>query len=194
MKEMLKMAKKNQKKRIERFNEKRLSVRLKGFDFSDFETYGVKGVDVFRYGMINLEKDKEKNPLALEKIKLLSEIKLVEDRMHERHLSQIADELLLEKLNEKLENIQGFSDAKRIQLITKIEKLYNAFIEDESLDESIKYDIEQFYEHNRSDIDIYAMKVGIRYEDAIVIFDEYLDSINEESIIDDTIIDEINQY
>lgn len=191
---MLKMAKKNQKKRIERFNEKRLSVRLKGFDFSDFETYGVKGVDVFRYGMINLEKDKEKNPLALEKIKLLSEIKLVEDRMHERHLSQIADELLLEKLNEKLENIQGFSDAKRIQLITKIEKLYNAFIEDESLDESIKYDIEQFYEQNRSDIDMYAMKVGIRYEDAIVIFDEYLDSINEESIIDDTIIDEINQY
>ena len=126
-------------------------------------------------------------------MKLLSEIKFIEDRMHERELSQFADKLLLEKLNEDLANIQGFSDEKRNQLVKAIEKLYHEFIDDKSIDESIRYDISQFYELNRDDIDIYAMKVGIRYEDAINIFDEYLDEINEQSIIDDTIIGEINK-
>lgn len=193
IKEMLKMAKNNKNKRIERTNEKRFSARVKGFDFSDFETYGVSGVDVFRFGLINLKEDMKSNPLALKKMKLLSEIKLVEDRMHERELSQFADELLLEKLNEQLANIKGFSDEKRNQLVKAIEKIYYEFIDDESIDEDIRCDISQFYVVKRDDIDIYAMKVGIRFEDAVNIFDEYLDEINEQTIVDDTIIDEINK-
>lgn len=187
------MAKNNKNKRIKRTNEKQIGARLKGFDFSDFETYGVTGIDVFRFGLLNLKEDKKSNPLALKKMKLLSEIKFIEDRMHERELSQFADSLLLEKLNEDLANINGFSDEKRNQLVKAIEKMYYEFIDDESIDESIRCDISQFYELNRDDIDIYAMKVGIRYEDAIIIFDEYLDEINEQSIIDDTIIGEINK-
>ena len=189
------MTKNNKNKRIERTNEKRLSARVKGFDFSDFETYGVTGINVFRFGLLNLEKDKKSNPLALKKMKLLSEIKFVEDRMNERKLDQLADELLLEKLNEDLANITGFSKEKRNKLIKAIEKIYYEFINDESIDESIRYDISQFYELKRDDIDIYSMKIaGIRYEDAIIIFDEYLDEINEQTIVDDTIINEKNQY
>ena len=114
--------------------------------------------------------------------------------MHERELSQFADELLLEKLNEQLANIQGFSDEKRNQLIKAMDKIFHEFIDDESIDESIRDDISQFYELRRDDIDIYAMKVGIRFEDAIDVFDEYLDEINEQTVIDDTIIDEKNKY
>ena len=187
------MAKNNKNKRIKKTNEKQVGARLKGFDFSDFDTYDVSGIDVFRFGLINLEKEKKSNPLALKKMKLLSEIKLVEDRMHERELSQLADELLLEKLNEQLANIKGFSDEKRNQLIKAIEKIYYEFIDDESIDEDIRCDISQFYVIKRDDIDIYAMKVGIRFEDAVIIFDEYLDEINEQTIVDDTIIDEINK-
>ena len=193
IKEMLKMTKTDKNKRIKRTNEKQVGARLKGFDFSDFETYGVSGVDIFRYGMIKYKEEKISNPLESKKMKLLSEIKLVEDRMHERELSQFADELLLEKLNEQLANIIGFSDEKRTKLIKAMEKLYYEFIDDESIDESIRCDISQFYELKRTDIDIYAMKVGIRYEDAIIVFDEYLDEINEQTIVDDTIIDEINR-
>ena len=188
------MTKNNKNKRIERTNEKRLSARVKGFDFSDFETYGVTGINVFRFGLLNLKEDKKSNPLALKKMKLLSEIKFVEDRMHERELDQIGDELLLEKLNEQLANITGFSKEKRNKLVKAIEKLYYEFINDESIDESIRYDIGQFYELKRDDIDIYAMKVGIRFDDAVIIFDEYLDEINEQTIVDDTIINEKNQY
>lgn len=187
------MAKNNKNKRIQRANEKQVGARLKGFDFSDFETHGVSGIDVFRFGMINLEKEKESNPLALKKIKLLSEIRFVENRMHERALSQLADELLLEKLNDDLAKIQGFSDEKRTKLIKAIEQIYYEFIDDESLDEDIRYDISQFYELRRADIDILAMKVGISYEDACSVFDDYLDEINEQTVIDDTIIDEINK-
>ena len=193
MKEMLKMAKNNKNKRIKKTNEKQVGARLKGFDFSDFDTYDVTGIDVFRFGLINLEEEKKSNPLALKKMKLLSEIKFIKDRMHERELSQFADELLLEKLNEQLANIKGFSDEKRNQLIKAIEKIYYEFIDDESIDEDIRCDISQFYVIKRHDIDIYAMKVGIRFEDAVIIFDEYLDEINEQTIVDDTIIDEINK-
>ena len=65
------MTKNNKNKRIERTNEKRLSARVKGFDFSDFETYGVSGINVFRFGLLNLENEKKSNPLALKKMKLL---------------------------------------------------------------------------------------------------------------------------
>lgn len=189
---MVKMAKKKQNKRIEKTNEKRLSARLKGFDFSDFETYDITGIDVFRFGLINLEKEKKSNPLALKKMKLLSEIKLIKDRMHEREISQFADELLLEKLNEDLANIQGFSDEKRIKLIKAIEKIYYEFIDDKSIEKDIRTDLNQFYQIKRSDIDIFAMKVGIRYENAVIVFDEYLESMNEQSVVDDSIIDEID--
>ena len=187
------MTKNNKNKRIKRTNEKQISARLKGFDFSDFEIYGVSGVDIFRYGMNKYKEEKISNPLESKKMKLLSEIKLVEDRMHERELSQFADELLLEKLNEQLANIIGFSDEKRIKLIKAMEKLYYEFIDDESINEDIRCDISQFYELKRADIDIYAMRVGIRHEDAIIVFDEYLDEINEQTVIDETIIDEINK-
>ena len=180
--EMLKMAKKNNKKRKFKSNEKQLGARLKGFDFSDYDAYGVTGIDVFRYGMMNIKKEHA----SPQEVKILSKIILVENRMLERELNQQADELLLEKLYNELKNIKGFSRDKEQKLIKAIEKEFNSFIENEKYDEDVRMDLNQFYTIKRDSIEVQAMYVGITYEKAVEVFDKYLEDMEQNSVLENT--------
>lgn len=179
---MLKMTKKKQYQRKFKSNEKQLSARLKGFDFSDYDAYGVTGVDVFRYGMINIKKEHA----SPKEVKLQSKIILVENRMMERELDQLADELLLDKLYKELESIKGFTKEKEQKLIKAIEKEFNSFMNDERFSEDIKMDLNQFYNIKRDSITIQARYVGITYEKAVEIFDKYLEDMEQQSVLENT--------
>lgn len=176
------MAKNEKNKRKYKSNEKQLNARLKGFDFSDFETYGVRGIDVYRYGMIQLEKE-HKSP---KEMKILSSIRLVENRMYERELDNMADEMLLDKLYSELENIKGFTKDKQEQLIELIKHEFELFIEDEKLDEDVKNDLTMFYELRRDAITNRASKFGRIYEQAIELFDNYLEDMEQSSVLENT--------
>ena len=176
------MAKKDKYKRKYKSNEKQLSARLKGFDFSDFDAYGVSGIDVFRYGMINIKKE-HKSP---KEVKILSQIILVENRMMERELNQYADELLLEKLYKELKGIKGFTKEKEQKLIKAIEREFNDFIEDERYDETVRSDLSMFYKVRRDAISNQATYVGITYEKAVEIFDKYLEDMEQSSVLENT--------
>ena len=163
-------------------NEKQLGARLKGFDFSDYDAYGVTGIDVFRYGMMNIKKEHA----SPQEVKILSKIILVENRMLERELNQQADELLLEKLYNELKDIKGFSRDKEQKLIKAIEKEFNSFIENEKYDEDVRMDLNQFYTIKRDSIEVQAMYVGITYEKAVEVFDKYLEDMEQNSVLENT--------
>lgn len=176
------MAKKKEYKRKFKSNEKQISARLKGFDFSDYNAYGVTGIDVFRYGMMNIKKDKA----SPQKVKLLSKINLIENRMIERELDNQADELLLEKLYQELEDIDGFTSEKQEQLIDAIEKEFNEFINDEKYDEDIRNDLSEFYSLKRSEISNRALKFGKTYDQAVELFDKYLADMEQKDVLENT--------
>lgn len=176
------MAKKNNKKRKYKSNEKQLSARLKGFDFSDLDAYGVTGIDVFRYGMINIKKE-HASPRV---VKLQSQIMLVENRMLERELEQRADELLLEQLYKELKDIKGFTKEKEQKLIKQLEDEFELFNNDESLDENIRYDLTSFYKLRYDAIYNKATYSGITYEQAVEIFDAYMEKMANQDVLENT--------
>lgn len=170
---------------MKKTNEKQVSARLKGFNFADYETHNIKGIDLFNYAMMKLEEEKKVNPLVYEQMKLKSEIRLIKNRIHEKELDLFADTLLLEKLEEKLNNMQGFNDVKRDKLISAINIAYDEFMSDDKLDDSIKSDITKFYEIKRADIDIVRMELNLdSFEDAINIYESYLAENENTSIMD----------
>lgn len=176
------MTKKNNYERKHKSNEKQLSARLKGFDFTDYDAYGVTGIDVFRYGMINIKKEHA----SPKEVKLKSQIMLVENRMLERELNQMADELLLKKLYEQLKDIKGFTIEKQEKLIELIQSEFDAFIEDKKLDEDVRMDLNQFYTIKRDAITIQASKFGRTYEQAIELFEKYLEDMEQNSVLENT--------
>lgn len=180
--EMLKMAKKNKYKRKYKSNEKQVGARLKGFDFSDYDAYGVTGIDVFRYGMINIKKEHA----SPQEVKIQSKIILVENRMMERELDQMADELLLKKLYNDLKQVKGFTKEKRDKLIKSIEKELNDFMNDKRYSEDVRMDLNQFYTIRRDAISNKAFYVGRTYEQAIEIFDKYMEEMEQNSVLENT--------
>ena len=176
------MAKRNKYKRKYKSNEKQVGARLKGFDFSDYDAYGVTGIDVFRYGMINIKKEHA----SPREVKLQSKIILVENRMMERELDQLADELLLEKLYKELKEVKGFTKEKEQKLIKSIEKELYDFLEDERYSEDVRNDLNQFYTIRRDAISNKASYVGITYEKAIEIFDKYLEDMEQQDVLENT--------
>ena len=173
------MDKKDKYQRKFKSNEKQLSARLKGFDFTDFDAHAVSGIDVFRFGMINIKKQ----DISPREIKLQSKIILVENRMAERELDQMADELLLEKLYDELKEIKGFTKSKEQKLIKEIQNEFNAFLEDKQYKNC---DLSDFYTIKRDSITIQATYVGISYEKAVEIFDKYLEDMEQQSILENT--------
>lgn len=172
------MAKKNKKFKIE----KQLNSKLKGFDFSDFETYGVRGIDIYRYAMIQFEKE-HKSP---KEMKLLSEIRFIENRMLERELNQKADELLLKELYDELEDIKGFNKDKKQWLIKAIEDEFNDYLESNDERYTDYKDLTSFYKFRKDAISNRASKVGRTYEQAVELFDAYFEKIADEDIIENT--------
>ena len=173
---MLNMAK---KKKYYKSNEKQVGARLTGFDFSDFDAHGVKGIDVFRYGMMNIKKEHA----SPKEVKLLSKIILVENRMAERELNQMADELLLKKLYEQLEDIKGFTIEKQEKLIKLLQKEFDVFIEDNKYEDC---DLSDFYTIKRDAITIHASKFDRTYEQAVELFDKYHEDMEQQSVLENT--------
>lgn len=177
---MLEMAKKNKKEKETIRHEKQISMRLFGTDLAVYQANNTKPKDVFRSGLYD-ENRKKKSP---QQIKLLSEIFVVNNRIMENELKVRADKLLLNELRKEYNNIIGFNESKRNQLIKAIKKEYYDFIEDEKYADC---DLSDFYTIRRDAISISAMRVGIEYEDAIDVFDSYLeDEVAKQSILENT--------
>ena len=127
------------------------------------------------------------------KIKLISQIKFIENRIIENQMNILADELLLEKLQDELSELDAFTDEDKQKLINAIDELHNEFMNDESIkDEAIKLDISQFYEIKHSLIEYEAQRIGVDYEFAIEIYDEYLEEMDQQSVLGDVIGGGIN--
>lgn len=182
MKEMLKMAKKKQNKEKSTYiHEKRVNIRLTGFDLANYQMCGVGSTDVFRSGLYDIS-DENKKKKSAQEIKLKSQILKLNNEIIEDEMRLRANKLLLAELMKELNQIKGFTDKKRKYLIQSIKKEYFDFIDDE------KYEncgLSDFYTIKRTDIDIYAMKVGIDYEQAVDVFDSYLkDEFEKQSVLE----------
>lgn len=181
--------KKPNKPNNKKIYEKQISARLRGFDFVDYEMHNLKGIDLYRYAM-NDVKSGETSP---KKIKLISQIKFIENRIIENQMNILADELLLEKLQDELSELDAFTDEDKQKLINAIDELHNEFMNDESIkDEAIKMDISQFYEIKRSLIEYEAQRIGVDYEFVIEIYDKYLEEMDQQSVLGDVIGSGIN--
>ena len=156
-----------------------VSARLSGFDLSDYQMLGVTGIDIFRCGLFNVNHSRC-NP---REVKLKSQIIKLENEILEHQMEIDSKKLLLEQLLKELEDVKGFSDDKRVWLISSIEEEFHNFLEDDSYDEDVRNDLSEFYSIRRDIITINAMKVGKSYEDAISIFDEYLDGLEDSSVV-----------
>lgn len=179
MKEMLKMAKNNKNKEKSTYkHEKRVNIRLSGYDLTNYQMCGVGSTDVFRSGLYD-ENRKKKSP---QEIKLKSQILKVNNDIIEDEMRLRANKLLLADLIEELNQIKGFTDKKRKYLIQSIKKEYFAFIDDEKY---VDCDLSEFYSIKRTDIEITAMEVGIDYEQAVDVFDSYLkDEFEKQSVLE----------
>jgi len=176
------MAKKKKEKELKKRHEKQINIRLFGADLSNYQASGVKPKDVFRSGLYD-ENRKKKSPKEIE---LLSQIYLVNNRIMDNQLKIRADKLLLKELQKELKEIKGFSATKRQWLLSKIEDEFNDFMEDERYSEDIRYDLKQFYSIKRSEITNRASKVGRTYEQAIELYDEYLEELEQLSVLENT--------
>ena len=180
MKEMLKMAKKkqNKEKQVKKY-EKRINIRLTGFDLANYQMCDVGSTDVFRSGLYD-EKNRKKK--SAQEIKLKSQIMRVQNQIMEDELRVKANKLLLSELLSELNNLKGFTEKKRKYLIKSIKEVYFEFIDDEKYEDC---DLSDFYEIKKTDIQIYAMKVGIEYEQAVDVFDSYLkDEFEKQSVLE----------
>lgn len=181
---MLKMAKKEKEKELEQRCEKQVNIRLFGTDLSSFQSSKSNPKDIFRSGLY----DENRKRKSDEVIKLQSQIHIVNNRMTDYKLKLQADELLMKELLAKLKKAQGFTENKKQQLIKAIKKEYYDFIEYEKYSDC---GISDFYNIRKDAISIYAMRVGIDYEQAVDVFDEYLDNeVAKQSVLENTRISE----
>lgn len=178
--------KKNGKKYY-KSNELTVSAKITSKDVAEFSVLkklkneGITGKDVFMCGLKTyIERIK-----STERFKLESQIKLIESRMYERELDMVADGLLLEKLYSDLDKVMVLSKEKEEKLISAIEKEFYEFMDDERYSEETRSDIGRFYDIRKDAIDIQAYYAGVSYEQAIEIFDDYLDMLNDCSVLDD---------
>ena len=179
MKEMLKMAKnnKNKKESINK-HEKRINIRLTGFDLTNYQMCGFGSTDVFRSGLY----DENRKKKSAQEIMLKSQILRLNNQIMEDEMRVRANKLLVSELIKELNNLKGFTEKKRKYLIQTIKKEYFAFIDDERY---VDCDLSDFYTIKRDDIEICAMKVGIEYEQAVDVFDSYLkDEFEKQSVLE----------
>ena len=179
MKEMLKMAKnnKNNKESIKK-HEKRINIRLTGFDLVNYQMCGVGSTDVFRSGLY----DEDRKNKSTQEIILKSQILRLNNQIMEDEMRVKANKLLVSELIKELNNIKGFTEKKRKYLIKSIKDVYFEFLEDEKY---VDCDLSDFYTIKRDDIEIYAMKVGIEYEQAVDVFDSYLENeVAKQSVLE----------
>lgn len=181
--EMLEMTKENNReKKLKTRNEKQVNLRLFGSDLSSFQACGTNPKDVFRCGLYGENRKKK----SKEEIELLSKIFLVNNRIIDNQLKVDADKLLLKELEKQYREFKGFSADKKHWLLSKIEDEFNDFIEDERYDEDVRMDLNQFYSIRRDAITNNATRVGRTYEQAIELFDEYLEEMEQQSILENT--------
>lgn len=180
--EMLKMAKKNKEKQLKQRHEKQVNIRLFGADLSNYQACGTNPKDVFRSGLYDENRKKQ----SKREIELKSQIFLVNNRIIDNKLKIQADKLLLKELNKQLLEVQGFSEDKKQWLLSKIEDGFQEFIEDERYDEDVRMDLKQFYAINRDYISNRALQVGKTYEQAVELFDEYLEEMEQQSVLENT--------
>lgn len=174
------MAKKDKEKEMKKRNEKQIGLRLTGTDLAVNQSIGAKPKDVYRSGLY----DEQRKKKSKEVIEIQSKIFMVNNRMIDNKLKIQADELLLKELYKDLRKAQGFNESKRNKLIRAIKKEYYAFIENEKYAD---YGLSDFYEIERNAISIYAMRVGIDYEQAVDVFDKYLeDEVAKQSVLENT--------
>lgn len=175
---------KNKEKSIKKL-EKRINIRLTGFDLTNYQMCGVGSTDIFRSGLYDETNRKKKSK---EEIKLKSQIMRIQNQIIEDELRVKANKLLLKELLGELNNLKGFTEKKRKYLIKSIKDVYFEFLEDEKYADC---DLSDFYEVKKTDIEIYAMKVGIEYEQAVDVFDSYLENeVAKQSVLENMKIGE----
>lgn len=156
-------------------NEKVVSARLTRQDLSDYyeltKNNDVKPIDIFRVGLRTMIKNKK----CSNETRLLSMKKMIEDRQYERELDNLADDILLERINEKLEYYHSFNKIKQMKLIDMILDLHESFKVDDRYDWDTRNSLSMFYTCCRDSISIVAMKCGTDYDSAIELYDKYVE-------------------
>ena len=156
-------------------NEKVVSARLTRQDLSDYyeltKNNDVKPIDIFRVGLRTMIKNKK----CSNETRLLSMKKMIEDRQYERELDNLADDILLERINEKLEYYHSFNKVKQMKLIDGILDLHESFKVDGRYDWDTRNSLSMFYTCCRDSISIVAMKCGTDYDGAVELYDRYVE-------------------
>ena len=152
--------------------QRRVSTRVRGLELNLLETCGLTYGELVRYG---LKKYYEEHPKSNEHI-IVTEIAFLRDKIEECELEIEATKLLIQdRLGELKEIKESKENSQYWYIVNNIYDTYLEFIDDESLSDEYRSDLNNFYINRRDKIEIIAMQAGHTFEQAINIFESYLD-------------------
>ena len=166
----------NRKRHGRRSNEKVISIRLSKIQHAKYNELkskkNVSNKDIFVFGMLKMiEEMKNDNELEL-----LSALKFLEEENYEYDLRVIANNILIEKINEKLQKHSSDRKfTKESKVVGLIAEEHERFRNNPKYSEDERCDIDMFYAYCESAISIHAMSYDMEYEHAIKLYEKYLD-------------------
>ena len=160
-------------------NEKQYNITLKGYEKARAEAKGIAGIKATRLGIKYSES--EKNPEVLD---LESDIAYYENKVHEKKLEIKAFLNEIKQLKKELAEINDYNK-KKLKIQQAVYKIYLEFLEDGFSDLKDFYSINNGY---YADIDIIRMNFNLKsFEEIVEIFEEYLEELNNKTVLDSSV-------
>lgn len=166
---------------VHKKHERRVSTRVSGFELNLLERSGLSNSQIVRYG---IRKYFEEHPISYEH-ELVTEINFLQDKNKEYAMLIEANELLIHEKIEELSSIRkSYENLVYDGLISGMYDLLVEFMDDERYAWDFRSDLKNFYNVRRDSITILASRFMKSYDDAIILFEKYLDSFgNDDSIL-----------
>ena len=161
--------------------ERRVSTRVRGLELALLEQSKLSNGEIVRYG---LRKYFDEHPIKNEH-KILTEISFLQDENQEYELKIEANELLIQKRISELAELRN-NHEKLVydRLIMGMYDLLIDFMDDDRYTFEVRSDLNEFYSLYRDSISLLAMKFNKTNDEAIELFEQYLDSFdNEDSVL-----------